>query len=222
MLNLNTAYAGTGKDALYAILASGGSVVDLASDVKTTTILKPWLVYAPEGASKPNYGDVKTLQRVAFADAVKKECFASTGLPGTYQDYEKVKDTFILSSGKTLRQHYIDYCVERRSKDDECFVKSALEKFVGCKEVNLFATDLRFKVELAYQASLMKHFKTSTTRLYRSEVKVADKSVVSEHEMDELCTDYLLVQSEDEFTKAVKIWPQYAAFKPQWKIVPST
>jgi dCTP deaminase len=218
IIHLNCAYAGTGKDSLCCLIQGGVRIeaVDFAK--------RAWLIYADEKAKTPSYGKIT---RSAFADPLKDEVFSAinTRLPPgvqlgpTWQDCEPFKNTLLLPNSDSklvvLRQQYIDHGKAKREQDIDYWCKAAFGPHKG-KAVELFNTDTRFPNEIQYARN---NFKTvTTTRLFRSSVKIADKSVESEHALDSELTDYLMVTSDAEFQKAIHIFPQYAGYKLRWYI----
>ncbi|CAH6418282.1 Hypothetical protein POVN_LOCUS52 [uncultured virus] len=204
------------------MLAGGAKVEAFDSEVKVDTSgqVKPWLVYSLEATPKPDYGDGKALMRIAFADALKKESFAVLKLKGEYQDYEGFKNTMmVLNDSKLLRQHYIDYGAERREQDLNYWAKAALQPHIEHKG-HLFVTDLRFNNEHEYACKTFS--RTASTRLFRSDVAIPPADVQSEHELDWLQTDYLLLTTPEDFESALKHFPQYKDYKLRWVIVPAT
>src|SRR5579883_26069 len=194
-VHLVCGYSRTGKDTLFQILFCGGKIEDYTGtreemkEKESRLSFRKWLVYSAPTTTKPDFGDRSKLKRIAFADALKEEAFLCLNLEGKYQDYEDMKDKKLVYPQhdpmsepvpKLLRQHYIDHGTMRRKQDIDYWCKKALEKHRG-KEDHVMVTDFRFTNEAAFS---FKHFTTDTTRVFNSEVKVAPKDVVSEHELD--------------------------------------
>ncbi len=216
MLHLTCGYAGTGKDSLYNLLRGGACIQSGVS------LCPPggWLVYADADTPLPHYGNGAALQRAAFADALKGDSFPFLGLPGTYIDYEAVKNTLEVTPAgtevkKILRQYYIEYGAMRRKEDIHFWPKRVLGPHIRAdSKEHTDVTDFRFLSEEVYTAEATKAVGMTydTMRVYRSDVKVADKSVQSEHELDDFQTTYLFVTSAEEFVRAVTVFPQYATY----------
>lgn len=226
-IHLVAGYSRSGKDTLFKILSEGGKIEDFGGDHRETkSQFKKWLIYSAKDTAKPNFGDHSKLKRVGFADALKEESFKVLGLTGKYQDYESEKDKKLVYPQydpmsepvpKLLRQHYIDHGSMRREQDIDYWAKAALNPFKDDLG-HVIVTDFRFLNENAHA---VKNFITNTTRVFNSQVRIAPKDVVSEHDLDDFLTDYLLVHSEEEFTKALVVFPQYSHFIPKWCLIPN-
>jgi hypothetical protein len=208
MLHLVCGYAGTGKDSLYKMILAGAKL-QVYADGK-----KGWLIYADHGAIAPTYSP--DMIRIAFADALKCVSFPLTGLDGKWQDHDENKDTILCPLlHKTLRQHYRDHGTAKKKEEDTYWARMALQHYVdGDVDVDkIMATDWRYKVEYAFAC---KHFSVVTSRVYRAKVVPAPASEITEHELDDVTTTYLLVPSELDFATALKQFPQYHNYVLQW------
>lgn len=78
-------------------------------------------------------------------------------------------------------------------------------------------TDWRYPNELEYLKKYKNH-KITTIRLFRSDIPIPSTETISEHQLDDMSTDFILVpktNSEEEFTKACELFPQYKKFTKQ-------
>jgi hypothetical protein len=228
---LTCGYTRTGKDTLFKSVAERccccGSPPDAAVDSCECCGSPPetnvWKIYSATTDSKPPtwlIDDSVACRRVAFADALKHVAIKDFKLPGTFIDYEHVKDTMILpGTSTTLRQHYINVGASKRALNPDYWCEAALGHLLyreNSADELLFVTDFRFTNELEYTK---KHAgSVQTARLFRSDVPVPPAGVESEHQLDGLLTDFLLVPSKEDFDAAVKLFPQYKEFTARWSI----
>jgi hypothetical protein len=163
--------------------------------------------------------------RVAFADILKREVHRTLNLAEHQRDptwLEANKDT-VLFEGKTLRQHYIDTAMAKREIDPIYWARAAMKELTltqTTEEEQVFViTDWRFPNEAEYinHVASRNGFGVITLRLFRPEVPIPPIDEISERALDSTSTYLLLVPSErasDSFNEAVKLWPQYANYKP--------
>lgn len=185
-------YRRTGKDTLCKQLQG------------TSEVPFNWLIYRRPGAHLfPNW----PARRVAFADILKDEVEASIKEylpPGFDRERDKEKP---LATGKSFRQHCIDLGREKRAIDPFYWAKLAFSS-VGLDE-SIIVTDWRYPHELEYA----KRFgEVTTIRVYRSSVPHPDPKEDSEHSLDPVSTDFLLVTSEKDFADALQYFPFYSGF----------
>lgn len=184
---LTNAYRQTGKDTLYKMLIG---------DVEFN-----WLVYA-KSSDLPGLPFSSKLKRVAFADKLKEEVMEGLSDTYTLSYLEGHKDEPIDFGKPSFRQLLIEHALVRRAEKANYWSEAALKGARG----DVFVTDFRFYDELV---EAKKHGRVIMIRLFRSAVEIPPANQASEHDLDSLATDYLLVQSADEFELAVKLWPQY-------------
>lgn len=154
-----------------------------------------WLIYSN---SLSNNLVIRNVTRVAFADKLREEVNKSLNIIEEF-DYDTFKE-IVVQDGKTYRDILIEHAAYRRNQDPDYWVKQI--NIVGESMI----TDWRYPNELLY---LSKHCKAITIRLFRSEVPIPPSDVISEHQLDNTVTDFLLVPNEEDFEKACKIFPQY-------------
>ncbi len=192
-----------------------------------------WVGYMQpgEGVSPPVYAD---LERVAFADALKRFTHVKLGLdPVDAQHYDDVKDTMVVQAPDTglettLRGHYIEYGRQEREKDADVWCKAACHQLItaiqdkdAAEQCHVQITDWRFPNELRYTIEAAKHLglPLSTWRVFRASVPIPDADEPSEHSLDSCPTDVLLLTSAEEFHLACERFPQYRHYVPSFKIV---
>lgn len=192
-------YRRTGKDTLYNILSLGDSNNSF-----------PWKIYGKEKGGNTFIIDRSRIIRFGFADALKEEVFNIYGIPKNIPDLEKdVKRYRHYLTGEIIsaRDAYIEYGANKRKEDIDYWCKKITNIPKGI--CSCIVTDWRFINEVEYVSS---NFHTITIRLYRSEVEIPPKDVVSEHSLDNYLTDYLFVRDEEELKKATEVFPQYASY----------
>lgn len=148
--------------------------------------------------------------RTAFADALKIEASAEYGIPITVNDADKDTKQFVhYKTNETVsaRDIYIEWGAFRRTQNIDYWCKMALDENCA-KGGNCVVTDWRFCNESRYAND---NFDVTTVRVYRSEVPEPAIDIQSEHDLDDYCTDFLLISDgvEGEFEKAVQRFPQY-------------
>lgn len=162
-----------------------------------------WLIY-----HSPLIDDLKIdkVKRIGLADALRKEVNTIYNISDGI-NYDTFKETK-MENGKTYRDILIEHGTFRRSQDINYWVRQVIN-LIYETDGNIMITDWRFVNELNY---LVKWFDIITIRLFRSEVPIPSYEVESEHNLDNVLTNYLLVTSEEEFKKACEIFPQYNNF----------
>ena len=206
---LITGYKGSGKDTLYK------------SYVNNDTRIK-WAVYQNQWkqVSFPNIN----AKRLAFADEVKKLVYQKLVEEGILnKEVNPLDDSLkekVLKTGKTFR----DYCIELsmgttfgRSMDKDVWVKKVYQEMLDDVSTgNAFViTDWRFQNEkefLLYKNNVS----LTTVRVFRRCVPIPSIDDKTEHDLDRLRTDFLVLPGEDtesEYEAATKIFPQYLGYK---------
>lgn len=192
MIRLVCGYRRTGKDTL----------------VKMFNHQEPfkWLVYRSPHNVKP--WSITTVKRVSFADNLRSEVNNIYDMEKYKNyDYDELKSVKVLGD-KTYRDLLIEHAALRRDQNIDYWVASAADWDNLSDDV--MVTDWRYPNEFAY---LSLHHPI-TIRLYRSDISIPDESMISEHQLDNVLTDFLLVNSEDEFDQAIKVFPQYKNYVP--------
>jgi len=182
---LLTGYAGTGKDTFFKTLTGKEKGYE-------------FLVYAKDFSydfRRYTFRKKGQFNRIGLADILKEEVEKIYNIPHDYQDKnspvfeyegEKVsaRDMWIIH-GKDRRDEDIDYWCKKATIDPDC--------------VNI-VTDWRFFNELKYWINLC----PITARIFRSEVPEPPLEKESEHQLDDVRTDILIVTSHKEFRLATK------------------
>ena len=196
---LVTGYRRTGKDTLYEMMVGNKPMT--------------WCVYHKQGADKLRLKQVldsRSWVKASFAHHIKvmvlQDYNARYDKRYMFDDIEMIKDV-MMPDGLTLRDMLISKGDEMKLIDKDYWSKLVLNNVVR----DTVVTDWRFIDEATYALPLKE---VTTIRLFRPEVNVPDKAIVSEHDLDCYDTDLLLVTDRTGFDEAVKLFPQYKDFEP--------
>ena len=192
-----TGYQRTGKDHLYQQLVSTASTSSALS------------VYKHPQSSRPmKFPTFNNLQRVAFADELKIEVAQRYGV--TVND--DMKDIKIIDYAndecKSARDLYNEWGQMRRRQNPNYWIQMVVSQVRAHGDYMI--TDWRFPNEQEYLAA--RYTDIITIRVFRSDVPIPAASIVSEHGLDNWCTEYLIVPEslcEVEFLAAVRQFPCY-------------
>lgn len=188
---LVSGYLRTGKDSLYL-------------DFKGSRKFR-WLIYRRPKITKQFIID-DTVQRVAFADSLKRETKRQYPQLNLYNDSSK--DTPIQDlQGLTPRDLYIKIAKEKRDIDPDYWVKESHKNF---PRGSVMVTDHRYPNEYEYLHRLYPDI--TTIRVFRKEVPIPPFTMTSEHQLDNFYTDFVLVSSEEDFVELTNILPQYSTY----------
>ena len=191
MINLITGYKRTGKDTLIKML-NGQEAFN-------------WIVYVHPNS--PNRFIIEPNDRISFADKLRQEVNDILNIPDPI-DYDAYKET-IIRDGKTYRDFLIEHAAKRRNEDVNYWLNKATDWDNINSNSKISITDWRYPNELEFLNKL-KHLTVTTIRLYRSEVPIPPANVSSEHQLDDILTDFLFVSpNKGEFEKACLLFPQY-------------
>jgi hypothetical protein len=212
-----------GKDTFYQKSKDGLTVVKYDDNVSTDILSKyHWTIYMDSKDTTIPFFRSDTV-RIASADPLKPEVHEYLNLPPG--NYEKVKDTLVVMDPitremKILRQHYIDYGTSKRKFNPCHWPAEAAKPFTSklnkdqLEKIMYYISDWRFPEESLYYETV---FNAATRlRFYRKEVIDPGKDVLSEHSVDDITTQLLLIPSPDHFPDALKLHPQYSTFIPKW------
>jgi hypothetical protein len=154
-----------------------------------------WFVYKRNEV--PNLSELikdKKLSRYGFADELKKEV-------GIFSENKE-----------EVRHLYIQYANERRSEDINYFCRKVYIKMLDDSDNDIFIiTDFRFYNELYYMCA--RFSKCYTIRIFRKEVEIPDINIESEHQLDDLLTDYLLIN--DDISNKTDLWKNNYIYSEQ-------
>lgn len=206
-IRLVCGYRRTGKDTLYRIF-NGLSGMPSNMSGGTNSNEYKWRIFKNPAVKTPFV--VENVVRVSFADALKKEVVTLLKLPSSF-DTELYKDQ-PLGDGLTFRDHCIAVAADRRDEDPDYWVKTAFKGPVASQPT--MVTDWRYPNEYTWLKK--QNLDVVTIRLFRKEVPVPDDTIISEHSLDDIATDFLLVppnQSEIHLEALFKIMPQYRSYK---------
>ena len=176
------AYTKTGKDTLVKTLNS------------RKNNFESWLVYS----QSEDWPDKRDWIRLALADALKREVCMKHKI--SYEEDKKDIKNIILD-GKIIS--FRDLCIKvgKETGDKQKWSKMILEQIDPNK--NYIITDLRFKHEIdcLHDYWEKNHIEYKTVRLFNSNVQIPPSNIISEHELDEFKTDFLLVKKEEDIQK---------------------
>ncbi len=200
-------YTKTGKDEF------ARDVTEKKLQYDTTPKNAKWIIYS-QGDQELQKILLYSAKRYAFADALKLFTHEKLGLQNCAANtFENVKDScwFVDPESperyNTIRDYYKFYGDQEKSKNISIWRDVVSKQIEADSKSNNLAivTDFRYPCEvLENQISL---------RLFRSIVPIPHPDIHSEHNLDKLMTDYLLVPSEEDFRTALYLFPQYADFK---------
>jgi len=193
MITLIAGYRRTGKDTLVKMF-NGETPFN-------------WIVYKHPGNDKRFV--MKKVKRIGFADKLRVELDTILGTDESI-DYDTYKE-IIIKDGKTYRDCLRDHAKIKRDQDINYWVRRATEWDKVYSDDRIAVTDWRYINELEY-ISNFKNLEITTIRLYRSEISIPSNDITSEHQLDNILTDFLLVTSSEEFKKACELFPQYKEF----------
>lgn len=172
---------------------------------------------------------IKPVRRIAYADVLKKTVNKMLGIKEDINT-EPLKEMSLLqiekiigyelskehNKDKTLREYYIQYATEKR-KQDEDYWCSRVELGTELKD-HVMITDWRYKNEYEYVRKYWKYDTMTTIRVFRKDVCIPEHE--SEHELDEIQTEYVLIPEkgyEEEYNKLIEIFPQYKGYvEKEW------
>ena len=188
-------YRRTGKDSLYQKLNNENNYIWHVFQDPNKNIIFP---------TKVEY------IRSAFADALKLETSQIYGI--THDEFDKdVKNIIHYKTSELVskRDIYIEWASVRRLEDPIYWCKAA---FTNLDYIDkwIVVTDWRFTNEENYVKENSKN--VITCRLFRSDVIEPDVQIVSEHQLDNVLTDFLLLSSEKDFKNVIVKFPQYKSY----------
>jgi hypothetical protein len=106
--------------------------------------------------------------------------------------------------GKTVRDWLIDYGWEKKIRYGMTYfvdlVKEDVNKYLS-ENINVFITDIRYPYEILEG--------TTTIRLFRSDVRIAEESVHSERSMDNYTCSFVFCKNNSDFEILKQLQPQY-------------
>jgi hypothetical protein len=185
--------------------------------VQNHNVDERWVIWGAPQAAPLVLPDATVL--VAFAAALKKETIEFLQLPGSWQQYEHVKDTLRVAHPdnsddiRLLRDWYIWWGAEQRKKDVNIWCARALGHLTE-EPQDTVVTDWRFLNESGYSNTVNTDMHIQTVRVFREEAAIPDKSITSEHELDHVMTDYVaLPPGVHQMEALLKLFPQYKDYQ---------
>jgi septin family protein len=165
-----------------------------------------WCVYTK---NMDNIDEVyKPRSRLGLADSVKKEVAKLCGLPISVSQIDNLKDVMMIS-GRKLREYLIEQ-TGRKALENKFYWEEEAMKEVE-EDDDYVISDFRYKRTLEYFKD-----KCLTARLFRMEVKIPIEKEKTEHILDDLETDFLLLpvdNHEEQFKKCCDTFKQYSEYK---------
>ncbi len=166
-----------------------------------------WIVYNNPESEKCFV--IENVDRIGIADKLREEVNTILNIADSI-DYNTFKNT-VIQEGKTYRDILIDHAAYRRGQNLDYWVARASDWDSLNKDDRIMITDWRYPNELSYLQSYS-NLEVVTIRLFRSVVSIPPNDVISEHHLDNIITDFLLVPIENheaEFHLACNLFPQY-------------
>ena len=171
-----------------------------------------WVVYTKPNSDKEfginddnRINKDNRINRVGFADALREEVNNLYDVRSD-EDYDVLKE-MVIKDGRTYRDLLIEHAAFRRNQNIDYWISLASKDIISKNDVMI--TDWRYPNEVDYLLNL--DLKITTIRVFRSEVPIPPVEMISEHQLDDIVTDFLLVP-ENEFNKACEIFPQYKSY----------
>lgn len=180
-------YTGVGKDTYFN---------NIKNDITTD-----WILHKSRNYDSPQNDEImlnlakNKINRIAFADILKDEVIDKYGLNLDNTKNKDLKQYTVNNDLLSFRDLCIKHALLNKKQDPEYYAKKIIIK----EDYINIITDLRFLVELNYLKRLIitKNINLITLRLYRDNMVIPDINIESEHELDNIETDYLCLLSND-------------------------
>lgn len=193
-------YRRTGKDTLYQKLSG-------------QTDKYRWNIYQSPEKDPIIFPKDGKYSQVAFADELKKEASQKYGIPLFVEDSEKDVSKFVhYESGELVsaRDIYIEWGKIQRQNDPNYWCRLALSAYQPSDSNWHIITDWRFTNEEEYVQS---HCDVMITcRLYRPDVSIPPMEIESEHQLDSVKTNILMLPPKIEIKDILSLFPQYSDY----------
>lgn len=196
-------YRGTGKDYLFEQF-NGNKEFN-------------WKIYHNPKSPKPFPKDHQHCIKVALAYELKKSVMVKIvfGVHKLSVDLDWLdlhKDQKIFD-GKSFRDFCIEEATAARKIDENIWCKlSPLSSYDPMTGETYFLTDFRHWNEHRYCVEIADEI--TSIRVFNSEIPIPPKEINSEHNLDYFLTDFLLLRKEEDFIRAVELFPQYKNYVP--------
>lgn len=216
-IHLIAGYKGSGKDSFYKKIINKKNIKKYTQCGESCPY---FYILTKPGCIDTNFCFYNTVPiRKALADAVKEEVHTKLGLKFTSLECQELAKEHLLlkdesdsesSTLKPLRYYYIKYALEAREKDIDHWCKkidsSESHDSEGKISEEIMITDFRFLNERIYFES---KYDVLTYRVFRKEKDNTNIDDISEHQLDNEITDFLVVGSLDDIGFAKTKFPQY-------------
>jgi hypothetical protein len=147
-------------------------------------------------------------KRLALADAVKQEVLELYPCLKHVANLEEVKDQPLdILNGRSPRDLWKQHAMKQRALNSNYWVDKVVKAIETNTEHDIVITDCRFQNEI--EAFKQLKYQVITIRIVRDVVPIPDIDDVTEHELDNVKTDYLLVDSITSLNLALDLFPQY-------------
>ena len=154
---------------------------------------------------------MRNFWRDAFADDVKALVCTYLGLAEAPTGTDKDSVQYTAPDGRIGTFRYFCICIaeDARKMEPTFWAKKVCRRAIHGLNYNY--TDFRKMEELI--EAIKTHDVVYTTRIYRSSVPIPPNTAISEHDLHNFKTDFLVLTSFLDFNAAVELYPQYKKFK---------
>lgn len=220
-------YKGTGKDTLLKQL----NKVDTEGNVPCTVPFNWTILRRPD--STANLLTFEYCQRIALADALKKDCGIQYGIGPDWDDRKNVSlvglvtdngtelspellwNIQVMVGETTVRALWIYHGNTMRMYNSNHWVNEAIQTATDLGNLRTKAiTDFRFENEVQHWNK--KYGPTVTCRVFRKDVPIPPSDYPSEHALDKLETDLVLIPQDnflEELRELISVFPFYEQYE---------
>jgi hypothetical protein len=207
-IHLIAGYKGSGKDSFYKKIIDKNNIKKYNQCEESVPY---FYILTKPGCIDTNFSFYNTVPtRKALADAVKEEVHTKLGLKFTNLECQELAKEHLLLKDESgtlnpLRYYYIKYALEMREKDIDHWCKK-IDSSENMISDEIMITDFRFLNERIYFES---KYDVLTYRVFRKEKDNTNLDDISEHQLDNEITDFLVVGSIDDIDFVKTKFPQY-------------
>lgn len=205
-------YRRHGKDTLANIILNGYPNI-VAEKLPTKKTIAKMFCISSDGLS-PVIKVEKGYERRSFAQSLKLLAADIYNIPQFVSDEEKDIPKFLHPVTKQIvsaRDIYIELGSEKRREDKNFWCKQVLS---GELKNSIIITDWRFMNEYTYAKEFCdsRGYDLVTIRVFNVDAPIPDRSIETEHDLDEFKTDFVAFsfhKNIDVLDKLTKMFPQY-------------